>query len=94
MERRAIQVSGWAENVYVKIPVTNSKGEPAYPLVERLSKRGIKLNVTAMMTLNQVREVTTKLEPEVPSCVSDFAGRIADPGYGGSYRHVAAIAKS
>jgi transaldolase len=80
MERQAIQIAGWADNVYVKIPVTNTKGEPAYPLVERLSKKGIKLNITALMTLNQVREVAASLDPAVPSYISVFAGRVADTG--------------
>lgn len=80
MERQAVQISGWGDNVYVKIPVTNTKGEPAYPLVEKLSKRGIKLNITAMMTLNQVEEVAGRLAPGVPSYISVFAGRIADTG--------------
>lgn len=80
MERQAIQIAGWADNVYVKIPVTNTKQEPAYALLQRLSKRRIKLNVTAIMTLNQVREVAASLDPTVPSYVSVFAGRIADTG--------------
>lgn len=80
MEKQAVQIAGWAENVYVKIPVTNTKREPAYPLLHRLSKRGIKLNVTAIMTLDQVREVAASLDPIVPSYVSVFAGRIADTG--------------
>lgn len=80
MERQAIQIAGWADNVYVKIPVTNTKQDPAYPLIQRLSKRGIKLNVTAIMTLNQVRKVAASLNPAVPSYVSVFAGRIADTG--------------
>lgn len=80
MERQAIQIAGWTDNVYVKIPVTNTKREPAYALLRRLSKQGIKLNVTALMTLNQVREVAASLDPAVPSYISVFAGRIADTG--------------
>ena len=80
MERQAIQIAGWADNVYVKIPVTNTKQEPSYRLIQRLSKRGIKLNVTAIMTLNQVRDVAANLDPNVPSYISVFAGRIADTG--------------
>ena len=80
MERQAIQIAGWADNVYVKIPVTNTKREPAYTLLQRLSKRRIKLNVTALMTLNQVREVAASLDPAVPSYISVFAGRVADTG--------------
>lgn len=80
MEREAIEISGWADNVYVKIPVTNTKREPAYGLVQKLSRQGIKLNVTALMTLRQVREVAAHLDPAVPSYISVFAGRIADTG--------------
>ena len=80
MERQAIQIAGWADNVYVKIPVTNTKRVPAYPLIEKLSKLRIKLNVTAIMTLDQVREVAEHLDPTVPSYVSVFAGRVADTG--------------
>ncbi|MCE9619638.1 MAG: transaldolase [Planctomycetes bacterium] len=80
MERQAIQIAGWGRNVYVKIPVTNTKRQSACDLVRNLSKRGIKLNVTALMTLKQVREIAACLDPQVPSCVSIFAGRIADTG--------------
>lgn len=80
MERQAIQIAGWGDNVYVKIPVTNTKRETAYALIQRLSKQGIKLNVTAIMTLTQVREVAASLDTIVPSYISVFAGRIADTG--------------
>ena len=80
MERQAFEISGWADNVYVKIPVTNTRGEPSYALIRRLASRGVKLNVTAIMTLAQVREVVSALSPEVASFVSVFAGRIADTG--------------
>jgi len=80
MERQAIQISSWGENVYVKIPITNTQRQSACDLVRKLSKRGIKLNVTALMTLQQVREVAASLEPTVPSYISVFAGRIADTG--------------
>lgn len=80
MEEQAIQISGWGANVNVKIPVTNTKREPAYPLIKKLSKRGIKLNITALMTIAQVKEVATSLDPTVPSYISVFAGRIADTG--------------
>jgi transaldolase len=80
MERQAKQISGWGENVYVKIPVTNTRREPAYELVRELSKQGIKLNVTAIMSLVQVREVAASLDPGVPGYISVFAGRIADTG--------------
>jgi len=80
MERQAKEISSWGENVYVKIPVTNTKREPSYALVRRLAELGIKLNITAMMTLMQVREVIAVLNPEIASYVSIFAGRIADTG--------------
>jgi transaldolase len=80
MERQAIEISGWGDNVYVKIPVTNTKGEPSYPLVRRLASRGVKVNVTALMTLRQVHDAVAVLNPEVPSYVSVLAGRIADTG--------------
>jgi len=80
MERQAIQIAGWGENVYVKIPITNTQRQSACDLVRKLSMRGIKLNVTALMTLKQVREVAASLDPAVPSYISVFAGRIADTG--------------
>jgi transaldolase len=80
MERQAFEISGWADNVYVKIPVTNTRGEASYSLIRRLASRGVKLNITAIMTLAQVREVVSVLSPEVASFVSVFAGRIADTG--------------
>jgi transaldolase len=80
MEREALKVSSWADNVYVKIPISNTKGESTCGLIRRLSGRGIKVNVTAIMTLAQVRDVVLSLEAGVPSCISVFAGRIADTG--------------
>jgi transaldolase len=80
MEHQALEISSWADNVYVKIPVTNTRGEPSYGLVRRLASRGVKLNVTAIMTLTQVRDVVSALSPEVASFVSVLAGRIADTG--------------
>lgn len=80
MEKQANEIAGWGENVYVKIPITNTKREGAYDLIGRLSNRNIKLNVTAIMTLNQVRGVVEKLNTKVPSYISVFAGRIADTG--------------
>jgi transaldolase len=80
MEKQALQIADWADNVYVKIPVTNTKREPAYDLVERLSSRGVKLNVTALMTNDQVRNVAARINPRVPSYISVFAGRVADTG--------------
>jgi transaldolase len=80
METQAREIARWGQNVNVKIPVTNTRGEPSYALVKRLSAEGIKLNVTAIFTLEQVREVVAALAPEVPAYVSVFAGRIADTG--------------
>lgn len=80
MERQAREIVTWGENVYVKIPVTNTKREPAYDLIHDLSHAGVKVNVTAIMTLTQVREVVASLCGGSPSCVSVFAGRIADTG--------------
>jgi transaldolase len=80
MERQALEIASWGDNVYVKIPVTNTKREPCYALVKRLADRKVKLNVTAIMTLAQVRDVVAALNPEIASYVSVFAGRIADTG--------------
>jgi transaldolase len=80
MERQALEIASWGDNVYVKIPVTNTRGDPAYALVQRLARRGVKVNVTAIMTLAQVRNAVAALNPEVPSYVSVLAGRIADTG--------------
>jgi transaldolase len=80
MERQAREITTWGRHVYVKIPVTNTRREPAYDLVKRLSHDGIKLNVTAMMTLAQVREVAASIGGGAPCLVSVFAGRIADTG--------------
>jgi len=80
MERQALEIAGWGDNVYVKIPVTNSRGEVSCDLVRRLAGRGVKVNVTAIMTLPQVRDVAAVLNPEVSSYVSVLAGRIADTG--------------
>jgi transaldolase len=80
MERQALEIAGWGDNVYVKIPVTNTRREPAYQLVQRLSQAGVKLNVTALMSLSQVRDVVAALDPKTPACVSVFAGRVADTG--------------
>jgi transaldolase len=80
MERQAMEIAGWADNVFVKIPVTNTKRETCCALVKRLSERQVKLNVTAVMTMTQVREIAASLSPGIPSYVSVFAGRIADTG--------------
>jgi transaldolase len=81
MERQAMEIASWGDNVYVKIPVTNTKQENCYTLVKKLSAQKVKLNITALMTLQQVRNVVFYLYTKVPSCVSVFAGRIADTGY-------------
>jgi transaldolase len=80
MERQAFEIASWASNVYVKIPVTNTKRETSCGLVKRLADRQVKLNVTAIMTLPQVQEVSVALNPGTASYVSVFAGRIADTG--------------
>jgi transaldolase len=80
MEQQAQRIASWGENVYVKIPVTNTQGVSTVPLIRRLSHRGIALNVTALMTLEQVGKVALALDPATPAIVSVFAGRIADTG--------------
>lgn len=80
MRKQAIEISSWGENVYVKIPITNTKKETCYDLVDDLSKNGIKLNITAIMTNEQVKKLLYFLNPQVPSYISIFAGRIADTG--------------
>jgi transaldolase len=80
MERQAIEIASWAPNVNVKIPVTNTRGEFAGPLLRRLSKAKVALNVTAVMTADQVAAVVDAMEGGAPAFVSVFAGRIADTG--------------
>ena len=80
MERQARAIAGWAENVFVKIPVTNTRGESSADLVRRLCHDGVQLNVTALLTLDQVRTVAECLAGGAPANVSVFAGRIADTG--------------
>ena len=80
MDRQARRIATWGETVYVKIPVTNTRGEPSLALIHRLCHEGIKLNVTALLTLGQVRDVSVALAGGAPSCISVFAGRIADTG--------------
>lgn len=80
MERQALEIASWGPNVSVKIPVTNTRQEFSGPLIERLSGRGVALNVTAVMTLDQVRRITECLAPDVAAIISVFAGRIADTG--------------
>jgi transaldolase len=80
MEKQAMEIASWGENVNVKIPVTNTKGEFCGALVKKLADAGVQVNVTALMTLDQVRRVTDALNPKTPAFVSVFAGRIADTG--------------
>ncbi len=80
MEKQALEIASWGENVYVKIPITNTKGESSAPLVGRLSAQGVKVNVTAMMTFEQVKSVAEGLAQGPGAYVSVFAGRIADTG--------------
>jgi transaldolase len=81
MERQARKIATWGKNVYVKIPVTNTRRESASELIRRLASDGLKLNVTALMTLEQVRVTSTVLGNNAPSYISVFAGRIADTGF-------------
>jgi transaldolase len=80
MEAQGREIASWGSNVYVKVPVTNTKGEFAGPLLSRLSSDGIMLNVTAIMTNDQVKRVAAVLAKDTPAIVSVFAGRIADTG--------------
>jgi len=80
MERQAREIASWGKNVYVKIPVTNTSGESSAVLVRTLSHDGVQINVTAIMTLDQVDEVARAVAGGAPSCISVFAGRIADTG--------------
>jgi transaldolase len=80
MRRQGLKIKDWAKNVYVKIPITNTRGESSLPLVRELALEGVKLNVTAILTLEQVAGVAKALNPKVPAVVSVFAGRIADTG--------------
>jgi transaldolase len=80
MKRQALKIAGWGKNVYVKIPITNTRAESAVPLIRELAAQGVQLNITAILTLEQVRAVAAVLNPAVPSVVSIFAGRIADTG--------------
>lgn len=80
MEMQAMEIASWGENVYVKIPVTNTKQISSKRLVKKLSSAGVKVNVTAMMTFEQVADILPVLDRNVPAYVSVFAGRIADAG--------------
>jgi transaldolase len=78
--RQARMIASWADNVYVKIPVTTTDGSPSNPMIRELAAEGVKLNVTALMTPQQVESVASALQPGVPAIVSVFAGRVADTG--------------
>jgi transaldolase len=80
MRRQALKIRDWQANVFVKIPITNSRGESSVPLIAELAKEGTQLNLTAILTLAQVRAAADVLAPEVSAVVSVFAGRIADTG--------------
>jgi transaldolase len=80
MERQALEIASWGKGVYVKIPVTNTRGESTVPLLRQLSKQGVQVNVTALLALDQVRDVSGALGGRTPCYVSVFAGRIADTG--------------
>ena len=80
MEKQAIEISSWSKNIYVKIPFLNSKGIKTLPLIKKLSYSGMKINVTALFTLEQVQEVLKVLNKNADLYLSIFAGRIADTG--------------
>ncbi|HEY9081042.1 transaldolase [Magnetovibrio sp.] len=80
MKAQATEIATWGDNVNIKIPVTNTKGEFSGPLIKSLSEAGVSLNLTAIMTLDQVRAVTENLSEDTPAIISVFAGRIADTG--------------
>ena len=80
MEQQALEIASWGENVNVKIPVMNTRGDFAGPLLGRLSAAGVRVNVTAVFTTEQVRAIAEHLHPSTPAIVSVFAGRIADTG--------------
>ncbi|MDH3470886.1 MAG: transaldolase [Acidimicrobiia bacterium] len=80
MERQGLKISSWGDNVYVKIPVTDTRGDRSDDVIKRLTQQGVKVNVTALMTLDQVKWVTDSIEGGPPAFISIFAGRIADTG--------------
>ncbi len=86
MVAQARVIHGWGKNVYVKLPVTNTRGEPLFDVVRTLSKEGVKINMTAIFTPNQVARAVDALKDGAPSCVSVFAGRLAD--FGIDYRPI------
>lgn len=80
MERQARLVASWGDNVYIKIPITNTKGESSFDLIKKLSEAGIKVNCTALLDLDQVKEIAPAFSKNTPGIISIFAGRIADTG--------------
>jgi transaldolase len=80
MYRQALEIAEWGKNVYVKIPITNTTGESTLSVARKLSREGVKVNITALLTLDQVRDAANALDAGAPACVSVFAGRIADTG--------------
>jgi transaldolase len=80
MEQQALEIASWGDNVYVKIPITDTRGRSSAQLVKRLAEQGVQINVTALMTLDQVESSVASLRNGPPSCISIFAGRIADAG--------------
>ena len=80
MSRQARRLASWGDNVFVKIPITNTHGNSCAPLIQELATDGLRLNVTALTTIGQVQSISDVLNPEVPMIVSVFAGRIADTG--------------
>jgi transaldolase len=80
MEREARVIAGWGDNVFVKIPITNTRGESSCPLIDRLTSSGVRVNVTALLSVDQVRAVVRSLSADTPALVSVLAGRIADTG--------------
>ena len=96
MEKEAMVISALGDNVYVKIPITNSKGESSIPLIKKLSAAGLKLNVTAIMTIEQVKETVAAFADGTQNVVSVFAGRVMDTGVDAVplMKEVAAICKT
>lgn len=80
MKLEAAKIASYGENVFVKIPITNTKGESSLPLIKELSDAGVNLNVTAILTIEQVKDTVAALNPNAKSIVSVFAGRVADTG--------------
>jgi transaldolase len=80
MYKQAIIIQGWQSNVFVKIPITNTKGESSIPLIKNLAEANVQLNITAILTLDQISQAAEVMNPKIPSILSLFAGRIADTG--------------